>query len=196
MQIRTRILFLVFAVVSSAAWTSASVCDPKFSERAFHFPNSDQQDSVFLLDDEAFSDRTNILQAHQAWFEQIRPQILTLASGLAGQSLSSFTVLRNPADDTACIEFTSAEQNQEQAQAEEPNVQVQGISKKRRVFGILLSALGFVNPYAAIVGSLGAPLLLRSGSASNGPDKSATKSVTKKTDSTFRLEGQWWNELW
>src|SRR3989344_6924986 len=181
MKNRTRILFLVFAVVSSAVLSSANVCDPKFSERAFHFPNSDQQGSIFRLNEEAFSNQANIAQTDQAWFEQIRPQILTLARGLEGQSLSSFTVLRNPADDTACVEFAPDGQNHEQAQSEEPDVQAQGISKKRRVLGIVLSVLplglGFVNPYAGLIGSFGAPLMFRSGSVSSAPAQSATKKT-------------------
>lgn len=174
---RTRILFFAVLIVTAALPASADgVCDRSvFTETIFHFPNEEQQGSYLLINGE--------------WAQWLKEHGLSDIS--VGEQLSSITVFQN-ADQKVCIELVAAEIEQ---QTEAVQIQPR-ISKARRALSVTLSALpvflSFVNPYAGLIGSVGASFLLRNGSASNGPDKSATK----KTDSTFRLEGEWWNELW
>ncbi|MDZ4243477.1 MAG: hypothetical protein U1C57_00015 [Candidatus Doudnabacteria bacterium] len=183
------ILILLFLVVAA----KAEDC----KEWAFHFPTQEQLESPFLLTQEALSNPANIRQEGDfaAWLEQARPQILASASGLAGQKLGAFTVRRDMTSNQACLDYAPFEETL--VPADSPGT---GISKKRRILTMSLEALplglSFVGVPAAMFGGFGAQIL--SGVFFNRGTNNAVGNnrPQNKTDSTFRLEGEWWNELW
>ncbi|OGZ53202.1 MAG: hypothetical protein A3B25_02695 [Candidatus Ryanbacteria bacterium RIFCSPLOWO2_01_FULL_48_26] len=176
MKNRTRILFFAVLMVAAALPASADgACDRSvFTETIFHFPNEEQRGNYLLINAE--------------WAKWLKEHGTSDVS--VGEQLSSLTVFQNR-DGQVCVKRVAAQIGE---QSETAQIQPR-TSKIRRGLSVTLMALplalSFVNPYAGLIGGFGAPFLLRSGSASNGP-----KSATKKTDSTFRLEGEWWKELW